>query len=133
VIILPGVDPESPAVRRTSTFTGEVYLQPVGSAAGLRIASVLFTPCSRTYWHSHEHGQILYVTAGLGRVCTRGAAPQVVRAGDVVWTPPGETHWHGADPTSFMSHLAISLGETDWAGEVTDADDTAAPDGTPVH
>jgi quercetin dioxygenase-like cupin family protein len=132
MIILPGANPETPAERATNTFSGEVFAHPVQSAPGVRVASILFTPCSRTYWHSHENGQILYVTAGIGRVCALGETPQIVRAGDVVWTAPGETHWHGADPSSFMSHLAISLGATQWADEVIEADYTATPGQTPT-
>ena len=132
MIILPGLDPATSAERRTSTFSGDVFAHPVLTEPGVKIAAVLFTPCSRTYWHHHEHGQILYVTAGTGRVCARGEPPRIIRAGDVVWTPPGEVHWHGADPNSFMSHLAISLGATDWADEVIDADYTATPGQPPV-
>ena len=63
----------------------------------------------------------LQVLAGRGLVCPDGEEPQVIQAGDSVWVPPGERHWHGAAPDSFMSHTAISLGETRWAEEVTDA------------
>jgi quercetin dioxygenase-like cupin family protein len=62
------------------------------------------------------------VTAGEGLVCADGEGPQVIRAGDVVWTPPGERHWHGATADSIMSHTAISLGATEWAEEVSDSD-----------
>lgn len=127
MIIRPGLNPAVPTEQRTSTFSGNVFAHPIETAPGVTIASVLFTPCARTYWHHHEHGQILYVTAGIGRICTAGESPRIIRTGDVVWVPPGEVHWHGGGPDSFMNHLAISLGPTSWADEVADAEYTAAP------
>lgn len=127
MIIRPGLDTGAAAERRTDTFTGEVYAHAVLSSGEVKIASVLFTPCARTYWHHHEHGQILYVTAGIGRICTAGETPRLIRAGDVVWVPPGEVHWHGAGPDSFMNHLAVSLGPTRWADEVAESDYSATP------
>ncbi len=127
MIVRPGTDPGVATERRSSTFSGTVFAHPVHSAPGVTIASVLFTPCARTYWHHHEHGQILHVTAGSGLVCTAGDAPQVVRVGDVVWVPPGETHWHGAAPGTFLNHLAISLGTTNWSNEVSETEYTVTP------
>jgi quercetin dioxygenase-like cupin family protein len=46
----------------------------------------------------------------------------VLEPGDVVWFSPGEDHWHGAGPDSVMTHIAISLGTTDWGDPVSDAD-----------
>jgi quercetin dioxygenase-like cupin family protein len=34
--------------------------------------------------------------------------------GDLVSVPPGEEHWHGAAEGGSMTHLAVSLGTTDW-------------------
>lgn len=105
---------------RGATFTGTVWGDPVlPTTDGTTINSVTFTPGARTYWHHHERGQILVVTAGTGWVCTRGEAPQPLTVGDVVWVPPGERHWHGAGPDSIMTHLATSLGTTTWLDEVS--------------
>ena len=79
-----------------------------------------FTPGARTFWHHHERGQILVVTAGTGWVCTHGETPQPLTVGDVVWVPPDERHWHGAGPGSIMTHLAVSLGTTTWLDEVSE-------------
>ena len=46
----------------------------------------------------------------------------MIAAGDVVWIPAGERHWHGAAPDTFMSHLAISIGDHDWQEPVADED-----------
>lgn len=78
-----------------------------GEDSDLTAAEVTFEPGSRTAWHNHPAGQYLIVTSGIGWVQAEGEAKQVVRAGDVVWTPPGVFHWHGATTTQQMSHLAI--------------------------
>ena len=111
---------DTPTELRGPTFTGDVWADPVMPATdGVVINSIVFTPGARTFWHSHEHGQLLQITAGEGFVCADGGQPQRVRAGDQVWTAPGERHWHGAAPDTLMSHLAISLGTTSWEQEAT--------------
>ena len=84
--------------------------------------NVFFTPGSRTYWHSHDGGQVLHVLAGQGRVCLRGEVPETIGAGDVVFFQPGEEHWHGADQSEYLLHMAISLGGHAWLDPVTDAE-----------
>lgn len=107
-----------PAEQR-ATVSGDVWFEPVLPATdGTTIASVTFAPGARTFWHEHEHGQVLHVVTGRGLVCSDGGDPQVIEAGDVVWVPAGERHWHGAAPDSVMTHLAVSLGVTRWAEEV---------------
>ena len=117
-----------PSKARSATFTGTVWGDPVlpTTAEGNSINSVTFTPGARTYWHHHTGGQILVVTAGLGWVCPHGEKPQVIRAGDVVWVPPGERHWHGGTTATVLTHLAISIGPTNWLDEVGDEDYLAA-------
>jgi quercetin dioxygenase-like cupin family protein len=55
-------------------------------------------------------------------VCAAGGRAAVIRSGDIVWTAPGELHWHGGGPVTTLLHLAVSLGQTTWAQEVTDAE-----------
>jgi quercetin dioxygenase-like cupin family protein len=106
---------------RGTTFTGTVWGDPVlPTTDGTTINSVTFTPGARTFWHHHERGQILLVTAGTGWVCTHGESPQPLTVGDVVWVPPGERHWHGAGAGTIMTHLATSLGVTTWLDEVSE-------------
>lgn len=113
----------SPTQRRTDTFTGEVFGDPVLPATdGTAVNSVTFTPGAHTFWHSHERGQLLVVTAGSGWVCSQGERPQPITVGDLVWVPPGERHWHGSDPGTIMTHLAVSLGRTEWLAEVAEAE-----------
>jgi quercetin dioxygenase-like cupin family protein len=107
--------------QRSSTFTGTVWADPVLPATdGTTINNVFFAPGARTHWHRHESGQVLHVTAGGGLVCSKGGDPQPLSAGDTVWIAPGEMHWHGAAPGSYMIHLAVSLGTTEWHEPVND-------------
>jgi quercetin dioxygenase-like cupin family protein len=116
--------------QRSATFTGTVWGDPVLPATdGVTINTVFFAPSSRTYWHTHEHGQILHVTAGAGWICSAGEPAQELRVGDVVWVPPGERHWHGGSDHSYLVHLAVSLGTTSWSDEVS-GDEYAGPNPT---
>jgi quercetin dioxygenase-like cupin family protein len=111
------------APRRSDTFTGTVYGQPIlPSTDGVMINSVLFEPGARTHWHRHERGQVLHVTSGRGRVRNRDGEGAIIDVGDTVWIPPGEEHWHGAEGDAYLVHLAISLGETEWLDPVSDED-----------
>lgn len=111
-----------PAEVRTATFTGTVYLDPVLRGGDAAVNDVTFTPGARTFWHSHPGGQLLIVKAGLGIVATRAGEVSIVRAGDVIWAVPDEEHWHGALADSLLTHLAVSLGATQWHGEVSGVD-----------
>jgi quercetin dioxygenase-like cupin family protein len=121
VIICRGGIPGKPTQQRTDTFTGLVFGDPVlAGVDGVVINDVFFAPGARTYWHSHEHGQILIVVSGSGLICQHGGPVQVLSAGDLVWSPPGVRHWHGAAPATSMLHRAISLGKTTWESYVSD-------------
>jgi quercetin dioxygenase-like cupin family protein len=117
-------EPAGPSTEhRTATFTGTVYADAVlDGTEGAAVTSVFFAPGGRTYWHSHEHGQVLHVLQGHGMVATEGGTPQPIGPGDVVWAAPGEVHWHGGGPRSMLLHLAVSLGQTSWHGPVSDTD-----------
>lgn len=112
-----------PSSKPTNTFTGEVLMDPVFVAQdGVATATVLFTPGARTYWHSHEYGQVLFVARGRGVVVNREGESRSIVSGDIVHASPGEIHWHGGSSESFMVHTAVSLGETKWLGEVSEED-----------
>jgi quercetin dioxygenase-like cupin family protein len=111
------------AGKQGSQFTGNAFpYLTMPSTDGVVINTVNFTPGARTFWHSHENGQILQVVAGRGLIQAQGGQVQVIRAGDTIWAPPGEVHWHGGAPDSYLVHTAISLGATSWADAVSDAD-----------
>jgi quercetin dioxygenase-like cupin family protein len=128
VIIIPPATHAGTAGKTGSQFTGDVFpYLTMPSTDGVVINTVNFTPCARTYWHSHENGQILIVLAGRGLIQADGGPVRVMRAGDTIWAPPGERHWHGGSPDSFVTHTAISLGVTDWSEAVTDEEFNAVP------
>jgi quercetin dioxygenase-like cupin family protein len=115
---------------RGPTFTGRVWADPVLAAEdGVGVNNVFFEPGARTHWHTHEIGQVLYVTHGEGFVRTREGTGGRIRAGDTVHIPAGEEHWHGAAPDSYLLHVAISLGDADWLDPVTDEDYAKAFEG----
>lgn len=109
-------------------FTGAVYVDSVATpsdASRLSTSSVHFTPGARTAWHTHPHGQTIYVSEGIGRAQRRGGPIEVIYPGDSIFFEPGEEHWHGAAPDRFMTHLAMlevsSAGESaTWGEHVTD-------------
>ena len=58
-------------------FSGDVYVDPVAAPAGsstFAAAVVHFTPGARTAWHTHPHGQTIFVTEGVG-LCQREGEP----------------------------------------------------------
>src|SRR5438128_6654737 len=108
-------------------FTGSVRVDPLFPATApsrMSAGSVTFEPGARSAWHTHPVGQILIVTAGVGRVQQWSGPVQDIRPGDVVRIPPGVKHWHGAVPTAAMTHIALQ--ETldgknvDWLEKVSD-------------
>jgi len=110
-------------------FTGEVHFDVIARGedpSHVRVNTVRFAPCARAAWHSHNLGQTLHVTEGVGVVATRDKVI-IMRPGDTVHTPPGEEHWHGAMPDRFMSHLAIlEYDDATWGSHVTDDEHDAA-------
>jgi quercetin dioxygenase-like cupin family protein len=118
--VVPGRSPGAQASAASSVFTGEVLIDPVLERTdGMAVNSVMFPPGARTYWHRHEAGQALYVTAGEGWVGTRERAVRI-RVGDTVWTSPGEEHWHGAGDDTYLVHLGFTLGASEFTVEVTE-------------
>jgi 4-carboxymuconolactone decarboxylase len=111
----------------TENFTGSVRVAPLFQAnepARTSGANVTFEPGARSAWHTHPLGQILIVTAGVGRVQHWGGPIEEIRPGAVVRIPPGQKHWHGASPNAAMTHIAIveqlDRKSTDWMEKVSD-------------
>jgi 4-carboxymuconolactone decarboxylase len=110
-------------------FTGTVRVERLFGAAEPARATgglVTFEAGARSAWHTHPLGQILIVTAGIGRVQQWGAPIQEIGKGDTVRIPPNVKHWHGASPGAAMSHIAISEqldGKVvEWMEKVSDAE-----------
>jgi quercetin dioxygenase-like cupin family protein len=109
-------------------FTGDVYIDALAAPAGsstFAAALVHFTPGARTAWHTHPHGQTIFVTEGVG-LCQREGGPiETIRPGDRVFFEPSENHWHGAAPNRFMVHVAMQQNDESgspvtWGRHVTD-------------
>jgi len=116
-------------------FTGDVYVDTITAPSNdwrIGAAAVHFTPSARTAWHTHPHGQTIWVTEGIG-LCQREGGPiEIIRPGDRVFFEPRENHWHGAAPTRFMTHIAMQQADehgnvVSWGDHVSDADYAAAP------
>jgi 4-carboxymuconolactone decarboxylase len=125
IISRAGSRPVRPAP--SHDFTGDAQVEMLFEAVEPSDASggsVTFEPGARTAWHTHPRGQILIVTAGVGRVQRWGDPVEEIRAGDVVRIAAGQKHWHGASPQASMTHIAISErrdGSTvRWMEQVTD-------------
>lgn len=111
-------------------FTGEVYIDTVAVPAGsstFGAALVHFMPGARTAWHTHPHGQTIYVVEGVGRCQREGGPVETIQPGDRVFFEPGESHWHGASPERLMVHIAIHQSDdsgspVSWGAQVADAD-----------
>src|SRR5205085_6912327 len=116
-------------------FTGAVYVDAVAAPSGdwrIGAACVHFTPGARTAWHTHPHGQTIWVSEGVGLCQRRGGPIEVIRPGDRVFFEPGEDHWHGAAPNRLMTHVAMQQADeggnvVEWGDRVTDAEYGAAP------
>lgn len=113
--------------RNTANFTGTVWVQPLvpqDSVFNLVAGSVTFEKGSRSHWHTHNAGQILLVTSGVGYTQEKGKPIRVIRKGDVVSCPPNVEHWHGASAQSAMSHISLNTnadkGVVNWLKPVSD-------------
>jgi len=116
-------------------FTGAVYIDTITAPSNewrIGSAAVHFTPGARTAWHTHPHGQTIWVTEGIG-LCQREGGPiEMIRPGDRVFFEPGENHWHGAAPTRFMTHIAMHQADEQgnvvtWGDHVSDDEYSVAP------
>jgi quercetin dioxygenase-like cupin family protein len=99
-------------------FTGTVHIDMIAApeaSSTVAAANVHFAPGARTAWHTHPHGQTIWVTEGAGRCQRDGGPVETLQPGDRVFFEPGERHWHGASADRFMVHVAIQ--QADDAGE----------------
>lgn len=126
------IEPSTPTVKNPpEQFAGDVWLDmiavPHEDSQHLTVGLVRFAPGARTAWHSHERGQYLRVTQGIGRFGTRDGRIIEVHPGQTLYTPPGQQHWHAAAPGVFMEHIAMTengddaSSTTTWFEHITDA------------
>lgn len=123
--------------KASENFTGTAYVKMlVPDKKGVyncQVYDVFFEPGGRNDWHTHEGGQLLLCTDGIGYYQEKGKAARRLEKGDVVEIPPHVEHWHGAAPNSAFSHIGISpntqKGGTQWIVRVTDTEYNEATGG----
>jgi quercetin dioxygenase-like cupin family protein len=120
----------------TGVWTGRAQSQPGGAAAArftgtstqmdskdLTIARRRFEAGARTFWHSHEHGQLLMVEQGKMRSQQRGHPMREMAVGESDYTGPNIAHWHGAAPDQPVVQINVGFGGTaTWLEEVSAGD-----------
>jgi quercetin dioxygenase-like cupin family protein len=91
-------------------------------------AHVYFPPGSRTKWHSHSLGQIVFCEEGACINALKGGPVILLHAGEASYAPPGVPHWQGAAPNEGGTQLNINRGDPPvptfmgMGGDVTDAE-----------
>lgn len=119
----------------SDTFSGPAYVSEImgednaAGAPGLHF--VVFDPGVINNWHTHEGGQILIATDGIGYHQLRNGEVQVMHPGDVAFCPLGEEHWHGGSSDTSFAHIAINtnpeLTGLTWGGRITEEEYAALP------
>jgi quercetin dioxygenase-like cupin family protein len=101
-------------------FTGT---STVMDGKDLSAARRRFEPGARTYWHSHDNGQLLYVEAGRMWAAKRGQAKHELGPGESDYTGPNVEHWHGATTQSHLIQVNVGFGGgTKWLDAVPEAE-----------
>ena len=108
---------QPPAGATAARFTGTSTSM---DGKELTIARRRFEAGARTYWHSHDRGQLLLVEHGTMRTQKRGSAMQELGVGASDYTPPNIVHWHGAAPNEALIQINAGFGPgAKWFEEVT--------------
>ncbi|MCH5213268.1 MAG: carboxymuconolactone decarboxylase family protein [Oscillospiraceae bacterium] len=93
------------------------------------IRNYTFEMGARTDWHSHEGGQVIVVTDGIGIYQEQGQSARILKPGDVVLANPGVTHWHGAADEEF-AYISVNANPGSdtitWGEAVTDEEYNSA-------
>ena len=100
-------------------FTGPTS---VLDTTNVRATRRRFEAGSRSAWHSHDGGQLLFVEEGRGRVQERGKAMKEMGPGESHHSGPNVVHWHGAVPSQALIQASLAYGDTKWLEKVTDAE-----------
>lgn len=87
----------------------------------LSVARRHFDAGARSYWHSHDNGQLLMVEQGKMRTQKRGQPMKELAAGESDYTAPNVVHWHGAAPDVPLVQINVGFsGGSKWYEAVTD-------------
>ena len=117
------------------TFSGPAYVSSLigaDNAAGAPdLHYVVFDPGVINNWHTHEGGQILIATDGIGYHQMEGGPVQVLYPGDVALCPPGVKHWHGGSADTSFAHIAVNtnpeLTGLEWFDRISEEEYAALP------
>ncbi|WFS00015.1 cupin domain-containing protein [Rhizobium tumorigenes] len=105
-------------------FLLEMLIPTPEDGLGAMIAKL--EPGTLTHWHSHPHGQILYVLSGIALVQCDGGVVEQLHAGDCIRFEPGEHHWHGSGATTSLTYLSVQAAHegtaVTWFEPVTEGD-----------
>ena len=120
VAALQAQAPAGSAQANQPLFTGT---STVMDGKDLSAARRRFEPGARTYWHSHDNGQLLYVEAGRMWAAKRGQAKHEFGPGESDYTGPNVEHWHGATTQSHLIQVNVGFGGgTKWLDAVSEAE-----------
>ena len=119
-IALQAQSPASPPQANPPRFTGTSTAM---DGKDLSVARRRFEPGARSYWHSHDNGQLLYVESGRMWTQKRGQAKRDLGPGESDYAGPNVVHWHGAPPQSELIQVNVGFsGSTRWLEAVPEAD-----------
>ena len=108
------------AMQNEPRFTGKSVVM---DGKDLSAARRSFEAGARTFWHSHDNGQLLLVEDGRMRSQKKGGAIKELGKGESDYTGPKVVHWHGAVPGQPLVQINVGFGgETRWMEQVTDAE-----------
>jgi quercetin dioxygenase-like cupin family protein len=111
--------PASPQAN-PALFTGT---STVMDGKDLSAARRRFEPGARTYWHSHDNGQLLFAESGRMWTQKRGQAKHELAPGESDYAGPNVVHWHGATPQGELIQVNIGFGgTTKWLEAVPEAE-----------
>ena len=101
-------------------FTGKSVVM---DGKDLTVARRSFEAGARTFWHSHDNGQLLMVDDGRMRTQKRGGPIKDLGKGESDYTGPNVVHWHGAVPGQALVQINVGFGGgAKWLEEVTGAE-----------
>lgn len=110
------------AAQQAPLFTGK---SDVMEGKDLTAARRHFDAGARTYWHSHDNGQLLLVEQGRMRTQKKGGPVRDLGVGESDYAGPNVAHWHGATPDQPLVQINVGFGgQTKWMEQVTDAEYT---------
>lgn len=110
----------APPAPTAPLFTG---ISTVMEGKDLSVARRRFEPGARTYWHSHDNGQLIHVDSGRMWTQKRGQARRELGPGESDYAGPNVVHWHGATLQSELIQVNVGFGgATKWLEAVPEAD-----------